>query len=146
MTGQYLPDINVWVALSMPAHTYHATVVQWMERHPSPSLHFCRYTQQGLLRLSTTSAVTALFGQAPLTNRGALRRLDAWLEDPRIHFAQEPDHLFSQWSAFADVNTASPKLWMDAYLAAFAMAGGFRLVTTDKGFKQFKGLNALVLV
>lgn len=145
MTAPYLPDINVWVALSMPAHTHHAVAVQWVEREPSPSLHFCRYTQQGLLRLSTTSAVTSLFGLPPLTNRGALKRLDAWLADPRIHFAQEPPQLYKQWSAFASVDTASPKLWMDAYLAAFAVTGGYRLVTTDKAFKQFKGLDALVL-
>ncbi len=35
--------------------------------------------------------------------------------------------------------------WADAYLAAVAITGGYRLVTTDKVFKQFKGLNALVL-
>jgi len=34
---------------------------------------------------------------------------------------------------------------MDAYLAAFAFAGGHQLVTTDKGFKQFKGLDLVVL-
>jgi hypothetical protein len=34
---------------------------------------------------------------------------------------------------------------MDAYLAAFAMSGQQQLVTTDKGFKQFKGLDLLVL-
>jgi uncharacterized protein len=67
------------------------------------------------------------------------------LDDPRIHFAQEPNDLYARWTLFADVRTASPKLWMDAYLAAFAVAGGYRLVTTDKAFKQFKGLNVLVL-
>jgi predicted nucleic acid-binding protein len=40
---------------------------------------------------------------------------------------------------------ASPKLWMDAYLGAFAMAGGYHLVTTDKAVKQFKGLGLQVL-
>ena len=145
MSVPYLPDINVWVALSMPAHTHHALVAQWMDLQPSPSLHFCRYTQQGLLRLSTTSAVTSLFGLPPLSNRVALKRLDTWLEDPRIHFAQEPAQLYAQWSVFAGANNATPKLWMDAYLAAVAITGGYRLVTTDKVFKQFKGLNALVL-
>jgi predicted nucleic acid-binding protein len=46
---------------------------------------------------------------------------------------------------FADAKHASPKLWMDAYLAAFALAGGYQLVTLDKAFKQFKGLNLRVL-
>ncbi len=38
-----------------------------------------------------------------------------------------------------------PKLWMDAYLAAFAAAAGVRLVTTDAAFGQFAGLQHIVL-
>jgi predicted nucleic acid-binding protein len=34
---------------------------------------------------------------------------------------------------------------MDAYLAAFALVGGYQLVTSDKAFKQFKELDLLVL-
>ena len=36
---------------------------------------------------------------------------------------------------------------MDAYLAAFAIAGGLRLATLDRGFKQFEphGLDLLLL-
>jgi predicted nucleic acid-binding protein len=30
---------------------------------------------------------------------------------------------------------------MDAYLASFALAGGYRMVTTDAAFKQFAGLD-----
>ena len=40
----------------------------------------------------------------------------------------------------------SPRVWMDAYLAAFARAEGCTLVTTDGAFKQFEGLDFLVLV
>jgi predicted nucleic acid-binding protein len=39
----------------------------------------------------------------------------------------------------------SPKLWMDAYLAAFALQSGHRLVTTDRDFRQFKGLDLFLL-
>lgn len=41
---------------------------------------------------------------------------------------------------------ASPKVVMDAYLAAFAVAGGYRLVTLDRAFVQFKGLEQDVLL
>jgi predicted nucleic acid-binding protein len=41
--------------------------------------------------------------------------------------------------------TASPKLWMDAYLAAFALAGRYAMVTTDAAFRQFRGLDLLIL-
>jgi predicted nucleic acid-binding protein len=34
---------------------------------------------------------------------------------------------------------------MDAYLAAFALAGGYQFLTTDKAFKQFKRLDVIVL-
>ena len=34
---------------------------------------------------------------------------------------------------------------MDAYLAGFARAGGYRLVTTDTAFKPFTGLDLELL-
>jgi len=49
------------------------------------------------------------------------------------------------WKELAARGTASPKLWMDAYLAAFALAGRYSMVTTDAGFRQFRGLDLLVL-
>jgi predicted nucleic acid-binding protein len=50
-----------------------------------------------------------------------------------------------RWQQFAVRDAASPKLWMDAYLTAFAQAGGYRLVTTDAAFKQFAGLDLVLL-
>lgn len=43
--------------------------------------------------------------------------------------------------------THSPKIWMDAYLAAFAIAGGLRMVTLDGDFKAFvpQGLDLVLL-
>lgn len=142
---RYLPDVNVWVALCIPAHTFHRIALDWTEADPGRAMHFCRYTQQGLLRLLTTAAVTSLFGHRPMTNREAIQRMNALMETERFPFAQEPTGLQEQWFRFADMRTASPKLWMDAYLAAFAVCGGYRLVTTDKAFKQFKPLDVQVL-
>jgi predicted nucleic acid-binding protein len=34
---------------------------------------------------------------------------------------------------------------MVAYLAAFALAGGYRMVTTDAAFRQFSGLDLVIL-
>jgi predicted nucleic acid-binding protein len=34
---------------------------------------------------------------------------------------------------------------MDAYLAAFALAGGYAMVTTDSAFRQFSDVNLLLL-
>jgi predicted nucleic acid-binding protein len=65
--------------------------------------------------------------------------------DPRIGFADEPTDLELHWKRLSLRGSASPKLWMDAYLAAFAIAGGHQLVTIDAAFTQFTGLNAIVL-
>jgi predicted nucleic acid-binding protein len=34
---------------------------------------------------------------------------------------------------------------MDAYLAAFALAGGHQMVTNDTAFRQFSGLDLVLL-
>ena len=106
---------------------------------------FCRSTQQSFLRLLTTRAVLALYGTPPLSNKAAWSAYEGFLADERIAWASEPRGLESHWKNLAGNAKASPKLWMDAYLAAFALAGGYQLVTTDKAFKQFKGLDLLLL-
>jgi predicted nucleic acid-binding protein len=44
-------------------------------------------------------------------------------------------------------DTASPKVWMDAYFAAFAIAAGLKFISFDSDFKQFelKGLDLQLL-
>lgn len=67
------------------------------------------------------------------------------MADRRISWLEEPAGLEVHWKPFASQSVASPKLWMDAYLAAFAIAGGLELVSTDHGFLQFAGLNVWIL-
>jgi predicted nucleic acid-binding protein len=68
------------------------------------------------------------------------------LADDRIFFqSREPAGLEVRWRSYAGLNQASPKLWMDAYLAAFAQAGRYQFVTTDKAFRQFSDLDLVLL-
>ena len=106
---------------------------------------FCRSTQQSFLRLLTTRAVLAPYGIPALSNKAAWSAYEGFLADERIAWAEEPRGLESSWKRLAAGSKASPKLWMDAYLAAFAMSGGYQLVTTDKAFQQFRGLDLVVL-
>ena len=85
------------------------------------------------------------YGNPPLTNREAWSVYEAFLADDRITFQAEPMGVESSWKELAVRSTASPKLWMDAYLAAFALAGRYSMVTTDAAFRQFRGLDLLVL-
>ncbi len=139
-----LADSNIWLALSK--HEFHGVARAWVaDCEPPETVLFCRATQQSFLRLLTTHAVLAPYGIPPLSNKAAWSAYAGFLADERIAWLEKPDGLESHWKKLAGHPKASPKLWMDAYLAAFAMAGGFQLVTTDKAFQQFKGLDLQVL-
>jgi toxin-antitoxin system PIN domain toxin len=142
-----LCDSNVWLALALSGHGHHERVREWLETVEAPaSVVMCRSTQQSLLRLLTNASVLGLYGNPPLTNRAAWEVCEAFLADERIVLREhEPAGLEPLWKSLALRGTASPKLWMDAYLAAFALAGRYQMVTTDVAFRQFPGLNLLVL-
>jgi uncharacterized protein len=63
--------------------------------------------------------------------------LDAMQALPHVAWRDEPPGIFEKWSQLAGLDSASPKVWMDAYLAAFAITSGLRVVTLDKDFKNF---------
>ena len=144
MSTRWLPDVNVWLALSVKSHAHERIARGWFERTDG-TIWLCRAAQQGLLRLLTTRAVMTPYMAEPLTNRQAIAAMRALLALDNVHLATEPEGMEADWTRYADHHLPSPKLWMDAYLAAFAITGGFRIVTTDNGFKQFKGLTVLVL-
>lgn len=141
-----LPDVNLWLALALSGHSLHPAARTWLDGQEAfASIFFCRGTQQGLVRLLTTAEVLAGYGIPPRTNREAWDVIESFMADERITFAHEPDGVEETWKGFAIRDTPSPKLWMDAWLAAFALRSGFQMVTTDKAFSQFKGLNLQVV-
>ena len=133
--------------MSLSAHVHHLAARRWLASVSEPrSIASCRTTQQALLRLVSNAAVLAPYGNPSLTNAEAWAVYDAFRSDERIFVAQqEPAGLETIWRSLAGRATASPKLSMDAYLAAFAIAGGYRLVTTDGAYRQFRGLDCLLL-
>ena len=143
----HLVDSNVWIALSLKDHVHHNAVKDWFASISDPaSLHFCRMTQLSFLRLATTASVFALYGDPPATNVEAWGGFETLLADDRIVLReQEPKGIEPRLKEFSARTNASPKLWMDAYLAAFAVTGGYQLVTTDAAFTQFPGLDLLLL-
>lgn len=142
-----LCDSNIWLALALSKHGHHLAAREWLDTIQEPaSVLFCRATQQTLLRLLTNASILKPYGNPPLTNHQAWSVYEALLSDDRIIFqADEPQGVESLWKQLATRGTASPKLWMDAYLAAFARAGDYQMVASDAGFRQFRGLDVLVL-
>lgn len=141
-----LPDVNIWLALTLSGHSHHPAARTWLDAQETPAnIYFCRATQQGLVRLLTTAEVLAGYGIPPLTNRAAWAVVESFMADERIAFANEPIDVEDAWKALAIRDTNSPKLWMDAWLAAFAMRSGYQMITTDRAFSQFTGLDLLVV-
>jgi uncharacterized protein len=141
-----LLDTNVWLALTLSGHTHHAAAKSWLDAESNPdSILFCRSTQQSLLRLMTTDGILSSYGIKPLSNAQAWAIYEAFIADERILFQAEPSKLEPLWKKLASRKNSSPKLWMDAYLAAFAMATDAQLVTTDKAFSQFVGLKVKII-
>jgi uncharacterized protein len=142
-----LCDANVWLALALSRHVHDRAARKWFESVVEPgTILFCRATQQTLLRLLTNSSVLAPYGNPPLTNAEAWKVYEAFAADDRVALRiDEPTQLESRWKQLATRDAASPKLWMDAYLAAFAISGSLRLVTTDIAFRRFASLDHLIL-
>ena len=139
-------DTNVWIGLAFAAHPLHtAATAAFLATSPARPALFCRATQQSVLRLLTTAKVVQAFGVPALTSRAALAILDGFMASPSVPFLAEPRDLFARWRTFADLPSASPKRWMDAYLAAFAVEAGLGFVTADKDFAAFPGLDLTLL-
>jgi toxin-antitoxin system PIN domain toxin len=138
-----LPDVNVWLALTFDSHVHHLAAKSWFDGLSSDAVCcFCRLTQQGFLRLATNRSV---FGNNAVTLPEAWQKYDLFLSDPRVSFADEPAQIETQWRTYTQTRSFSPQVWNDAYLAAFALAGGFELVTFDKGFAQYQNLTCIIL-
>jgi uncharacterized protein len=127
------PDVNVWVALTWEGHIHHRVAREWFEAlDAAASIAFCRFTQISLLRLLTTRAV---MGADVMTQSEAWGAYDRWMQDDRILFVEEPANLEPTFRELSRRSRSDPKIWADAYLAAFSMIEGMRFVTFDQGFE-----------
>ncbi len=144
----FLFDTNVWIAAIFTTHPFHQKARRVLqEATPASPAIFCRSTQQSFLRLASSPELLKTYGAEGLTNRDALVALHALLALHQVYEREEPPGTTQLWHRLASRDTASPKVWMDAYLASFAIGGALRLVTLDHDFKSFKaqGLDLVLL-
>jgi toxin-antitoxin system PIN domain toxin len=141
----FLFDTNVWLGLTFQSHPLHAAATAALA-HATAALpaQLCRTTQQSVLRLTSDARLARHYGVAPISNHDALHRLEDIMALPNVGFVEEPAGILPRWKTFADLPTASPKRWMDAYLAAFAVEAGLTFVSGDNDFKVFQPTLALV--
>jgi hypothetical protein len=137
-----LPDVNVWLAMAFASHNHHSSAAAWFAGIGPDDCAFCRLTQQAFLRLVTTPNIMAA-NSVNLAN--AWLMYDALFSDPRVVYSEEPEGIEPIWRGHTQLRSFSPKVWNDAYLAAFAEAAGFELVTFDRGFAQYKTVRCTIL-
>jgi toxin-antitoxin system PIN domain toxin len=136
---RHLCNANVWVSLTLQNHGFRPQCLEWYKGlAQTDTLAFCRSTQQSFLRLMTQKSICR---NEVRTNREALEGYQQLWDSSRIEWLHEPSGLEALWFKYANLNSASPNIWMDAYLAAFAVLTESRLVTFDKGFRVYKGLD-----
>jgi len=125
-----LCDVNCLLAFCYDRHEHHPAVV------------VCRNSQLGLLRLLANPTVMSR-DVCSLKKSWAIH--DALMGDERFDFYAEPMDLEHHLRRYTASGRVSPKLWQDAYLAAFARATKLHLVTFDRGFQHFEGLRLTLL-
>lgn len=133
-------DTSVWIAWYFQPHPHHPLAADLMgARSASDSAWLCRATEQSWLRLATTAAVCRAFSSPVLTNVQATAALATWRAQPRVRCLDaEPEGTRELWLELAAIPSASPKIWMNAYLAAFAIRAGIPFATLDADFRRFE--------
>ena len=102
----------------------------------------CQITQMGLLRLLTNRKV---MGANVLAATAAWDVYHALCRDDRVRYAAEPPQLEEFWSDATRHHATGPNFWTDAYLAAFAEAGDYTIVTFDRGIRRHRGVSVRLL-
>ena len=160
-----IPDINVWLAIVLADHVHRESAKKWWQQDSSDVLAFVRLTQMGFLRLLTTAAAMnsqpLSMSEAWATyDRLFTDERVAFLDEPRglemsfrrhTHqgpppprgggggpagvLALGPPEGGIGWGGGNDAQ-ASPKLWADAWLLAFADLSEAVIVTFDRALAR----------
>ena len=127
-------DVNVWLPLVWEAHIGHSVATRWV-RSQDEVLCFCRGTQLALLRHLCNPAI---MGEDVLNNREAADLVADLTRDRNVKICAEPRKLATTFPALGKSERSERNQWTDAYLAAFAITGSYRLVTFDQGFGHYE--------
>ena len=138
-----LCDVNLLLALVTDGHPHHAAAVQWIHTMSAGEARICRVAQLGLLRVLNNPAV---MHEDALGADGCWEVWDRLLGDERIQFTRtEPIDLDATFARYTALESYSPRVWTDAYLAAYAYAAQLTFVTLDRAFARFPGLKCKLL-
>lgn len=132
----FLPDVNIWVALTSNRHIHHALATEWLQGVQADEIAFCRVSEMGFLRLLTNAHVMGKDVVAPIE---AWRVYDEWRNDDRVIFLPERASFNEEWRQVGKQILGGPNVWTDAYLAAFAVHASATVITLDRAFLSSSG-------
>jgi toxin-antitoxin system PIN domain toxin len=130
------------LSISAPDHVHHDRALRYRQGESADRAAFCRVTALALLRHLTNRQIMQ---HAVLSASEAWQLYGRWQALPVVMFLSEPEHVDTYLERFARAVDFTPRLWTDAYLAAFVLAGSLRLVSFDRDFTRFAGLDLLIL-
>lgn len=137
-----LLDINVWLALGDADHIHNLAAQTYWTGPAHSQLWFCRHTALGFKRLMCQPA---MLGERALTTLQSFEAYQVIRQQARVDLMMDPLELESTWMGLAQQSPWPPRMWPHAYLASFAIAANLRLVSFDRDFFRFEGLNWLHL-
>jgi hypothetical protein len=132
----FLPDVNIWVALTSNRHVHHALANKWLQGIQTDEIAFCRVSEMGFLRLLTNAHV---MGKDVVTPTEAWRVYDEWRSDDRVIFLPERASFSEGWRRSGTQLSGGPNVWTDAYLSTFAAHVSATVITLDRTFPSIGG-------
>lgn len=137
-----LPDVNVWVAFSAPNHVGRRRAEEYWRAEAADHAVFNAITMLGFVRVCSRAPI---FDGAVLSPAESWSIYLGWRARSEVTYLREPARCNLVLHRLLGKGIVSAATWTDAYLAAFAIAGGLRLVSFDGDFRRFPGLNFLYL-
>ena len=128
----YLPDVNIWIALTSNRHVHHQIATEWLQGVDHDTVAFCRVSELGFLRLLTNANVMGKDVQSPAQAWGVY---DEWRTDDRVVFLTERADFSDRWRLLGERIEGGSNIWTDAYLAVFAGDNNAAVVTLDRTFR-----------
>lgn len=100
-------------------------------------------THMGLLGVLTNPKA---FPAGACTIARAWELVNELLSDRRVFFAPDPPNVDAIWESSMRHPGVGPSSWTDTYLAAFAQGHEYEMVTFDRGFRRWRGVEVCVLI
>ncbi len=140
----YIVDTNVLIAAAISNHPHHQIAKTWLQQalQSERQLGLPVNAVLGFVRIVTQSRIV----QTPLTINQAQQWLNVCLQAPNCVQPQPAsDHLSKVFDLLNRVGSAG-NLVSDAHLAVLAIEHGASIVSFDRDFQRFPGLQVLLLL